>query len=51
MTSQRIRAREREPLSLGELQRIKTLIEEMYGEKATVSPPPNASSRRSAATK
>jgi len=33
MTSGRIRAREGEPLSLGELQRIKTLIEEMYGEK------------------
>lgn len=33
MTSRRIRAREGEPLSLGELQRIKTLIEEMYGEK------------------
>jgi outer membrane protein insertion porin family len=33
MTSQRIRLREGEPLSLGELQRIKTLIEEMYGEK------------------
>ncbi|HWM89467.1 MAG TPA: outer membrane protein assembly factor BamA [Thermoanaerobaculia bacterium] len=33
MSSQRIRVREGEPLSLGELQRIKTLIEEMYGEK------------------
>jgi outer membrane protein insertion porin family len=33
MTSQRIRVREGEPLSLGDLQRIKTLIEEMYGEK------------------
>lgn len=33
MTSRRIRAREGEPLSLGDLQRIKALIEEMYGEK------------------
>jgi outer membrane protein insertion porin family len=33
MTTQRIRVLEGEPLSLGELQRIKTLIEEMYGEK------------------
>jgi outer membrane protein insertion porin family len=33
MTTQRIRVREGEPLSLGELQRVKTLIEEMYGEK------------------
>jgi outer membrane protein insertion porin family len=33
MTGQRIRARESEPLSLGELQRIKTLVEEMYAEK------------------
>ncbi|HEX6901624.1 MAG TPA: outer membrane protein assembly factor BamA [Thermoanaerobaculia bacterium] len=33
MVTQRIRVREGEPLSLGELQRIKTLIEEMYGEK------------------
>jgi outer membrane protein insertion porin family len=33
MTTQRIRVHEGEPLSQGELQRIKTLIEEMYGEK------------------
>jgi outer membrane protein insertion porin family len=33
MSSRRIRVREGEPLSLGDLQRIKTLIEEMYGEK------------------
>ena len=33
MTTQRIRVHEGEPLSLGELQRVKTLIEEMYGEK------------------
>ncbi len=33
MTTQRIRIHEGDPLSLGELQRVKTLIEEMYGEK------------------
>jgi len=33
MTTQRIRVHEGEPLSQGELQRVKTLIEEMYGEK------------------
>ncbi|HEY9421155.1 MAG TPA: outer membrane protein assembly factor BamA [Thermoanaerobaculia bacterium] len=33
MVTQRIRVREGEQLSLGELQRIKALIEEMYGEK------------------
>src|SRR5262245_26516193 len=33
MTTQRVRVHEGEPLSLGELQRVKTLIEEMYGEK------------------
>jgi outer membrane protein insertion porin family len=33
LTTQRIRVREGEPMSLGELQRVKTLIEEMYGEK------------------
>src|SRR6185295_2533621 len=33
LTTQRIRVHEGEPLSLGELQRVKTLIEEMYGEK------------------
>ncbi|MFL6237013.1 MAG: outer membrane protein assembly factor BamA [Thermoanaerobaculia bacterium] len=33
LTTQRIRVREGEPLSLGELQRVKALIEEMYGEK------------------
>jgi len=33
MSSRRIRVREGEPLSLGDLQRIKTLVEEMYGEK------------------
>ncbi|HYO13831.1 MAG TPA: outer membrane protein assembly factor BamA, partial [Thermoanaerobaculia bacterium] len=33
LTTQRIRVREGEPLSLGELQRVKTLIEEMYAEK------------------
>jgi outer membrane protein insertion porin family len=33
MASRRIRVHEGEPLSLGDLQRIKTLIEEMYGEK------------------
>ncbi|HEY9421428.1 MAG TPA: outer membrane protein assembly factor BamA, partial [Thermoanaerobaculia bacterium] len=33
MVTQRIRIREGEPLSLGELQRVKGLIEEMYAEK------------------
>jgi outer membrane protein insertion porin family len=33
LTTQRIRVHEGEPLSLGELQRVKGLIEEMYGEK------------------
>jgi outer membrane protein insertion porin family len=33
LTTQRVRVREGEPLSLGELQRVKALIEEMYGEK------------------
>lgn len=33
LTTQRIRVREGEPLSLGELQRVKALIEELYGEK------------------
>ena len=33
LTTQRIRVREGEPLSLGELQRVKTLVEEMYAEK------------------
>lgn len=33
LTTQRIRVREGEPLSLGELQRVKTIIEDMYGEK------------------
>lgn len=33
LTTQRVRVREGEPLSLGELQRVKTLIEEMYAEK------------------
>jgi len=33
LTTQRIRVHEGEPLSLGELQRVKSLIEEMYGEK------------------
>lgn len=33
LTTQRIRLREGEPLSLGELQRVKALIEEMYSEK------------------
>ncbi len=33
LSGQRIRAREGEPMSLGELQRVKTLIEEMYAEK------------------
>lgn len=33
LTTQRVRVHEGEPLSLGELQRVKTLIEEMYGEK------------------
>lgn len=33
LTTQRVRVREGEPLSLGELQRVKGLIEEMYGEK------------------
>lgn len=33
LTTQRIRVREGEPMSLGELQRVKTLIEEMYAEK------------------
>ncbi|HYN23404.1 MAG TPA: POTRA domain-containing protein, partial [Thermoanaerobaculia bacterium] len=33
LSSQRIRVREGEPMSLGELHRVKALIEEMYGEK------------------
>jgi outer membrane protein insertion porin family len=33
LTTQRIRVHEGEPLSLGELQRVKALIEELYGEK------------------
>jgi outer membrane protein insertion porin family len=33
LSGQRIRVREGEPMSLGELQRVKTLIEEMYAEK------------------
>ena len=33
LSGQRIRVREAEPMSLGELQRVKTLIEEMYAEK------------------
>jgi len=33
LTTQRIRIREGEPLSLGELQRVKTVIQDMYGEK------------------
>jgi outer membrane protein insertion porin family len=33
LTTQHIRVREGDPLSLGELQRVKTLIEEMYAEK------------------
>ncbi len=33
LSSQRIRVREGEPLSLGELHRVKALIEEMYSEK------------------
>src|SRR5436309_623686 len=33
MTTQRIRVREGEPLSLGELQRVKSLIEQLYAEK------------------
>ncbi|HKI04769.1 MAG TPA: outer membrane protein assembly factor BamA [Thermoanaerobaculia bacterium] len=33
MSTQRIHVREGEPLSLGELQRVKTTIEDMYGEK------------------
>jgi outer membrane protein insertion porin family len=33
LTTQRIRVHEGEPLSLGELQRVKAMIEEMYGEK------------------
>lgn len=33
LTTQRVRVREGEPLSLGELQRVKALIEEMYAEK------------------
>ena len=33
LTTQRVRVHEGEPLSLGELQRVKSLIEEMYGEK------------------
>jgi outer membrane protein insertion porin family len=33
LTTQRIRVREGEPLSLGELQRVKTVIEDMYAEK------------------
>ncbi|HWN45569.1 MAG TPA: outer membrane protein assembly factor BamA [Thermoanaerobaculia bacterium] len=33
LSGQRIQAREGEPMSLGELQRVKTLIEEMYAEK------------------
>jgi outer membrane protein insertion porin family len=33
LSTQRIRVREGEPMSLGELQRVKALIEEMYGDK------------------
>lgn len=33
LTTQRIRVREGEPMSLGELQRVKSLVEEMYAEK------------------
>src|SRR5215218_7105886 len=33
LTTQRVRVHEGEPLSLGELQRVKGLIEQMYGEK------------------
>ncbi len=33
LTTQRVRVREGEPLSLGELHRVKALIEEMYSEK------------------
>jgi outer membrane protein insertion porin family len=33
MTTQRIHVREGEPISLGELQRVKTLIEALYAEK------------------
>jgi outer membrane protein insertion porin family len=33
MTTQRIHVREGEPISLGELQRVKTLIEQLYAEK------------------
>lgn len=33
LSSQRIRVREGEPMSLGELHRVKALIEEMYAEK------------------
>jgi outer membrane protein insertion porin family len=33
IATQRIRVREGEPMSLGELQRVKTLIEELYREK------------------
>ena len=33
IATQRIRVHEGEPLSLGELQRVKALIEELYGEK------------------
>ncbi len=33
LTTQRVRVHEGEPLSLGELQRVKATIEDMYGEK------------------
>ncbi|HBL25553.1 MAG TPA: outer membrane protein assembly factor BamA [Acidobacteria bacterium] len=33
LATQRIRVREGEPLSLGELQRVKTIIEDLYSEK------------------
>jgi outer membrane protein insertion porin family len=33
LTTQRVRVHEGEPLSLGELQRVKSTIEDMYGEK------------------
>ena len=33
LSTQRIRLREGEPMSLGELQRVKAIIEELYGEK------------------
>jgi outer membrane protein insertion porin family len=33
LATQRIRVREGEPMSLGELQRVKTLIEQLYAEK------------------